>query len=221
MARNYPKERYDRMRALGLCHRKGPKGNWAWVDPANPVWPDPKPKPKQPNPTSLVFVPEYNVYVLKKAPFTIYRKAKDELYIPLRFRVTKGGGAECYIATSTGIPCFERARAIALALIGPRPAGAFQLRFRDGNKLNCNPANLFWYIRDPSTAEKYYAEFRQRNVFLQYGKKGTPGAGQRWTRREIAEKLKNLKPQFRVWKPEYAPVPPSGRHHNYPRKKKD
>ena len=217
MDRNYQKERYDRMKALGLRHRKGPNGHWAWVDPMNPVWPEPAPKPKQPNPTALIYVPAYNVFVLKKTPFTIYRKAKDGCYIPLRFRVDKYG-AEHYAASAVGVPHFERAIAIALALIGPRPANAFQIRFRDGNKLNCNPKNLYWHVRDPDAAAKYYAEFRRRNVFLQYGKAGTPGAGQRWTQRSIAERLMKLKPEFREWRPEYAPIPPTGVYH--PRRKK-
>lgn len=215
---SYQQERYRRMKALGLCHRKGPNGHWEWVDPANPVWHDPKPKPKQPNADSLIPVPEYSVFVLKKAPYTVYRRDKNGLYVPIRFRAGKNE-AEYYPATAAGIPYFERATVIALALIGPRPDGSFQLRFKDGNKLNCNPRNLYWYVRDPDAANKQYAAFRERNCFVQYGKTGLPGSGQRWTRREIAEKLMKIKPEFRIWKPEYAPVPPTGIHR--PRKKKD
>lgn len=152
-----------------------------------------------PDLNELIAVPAYHVWVLKTAPYTVYREGRGGALVPVTWVLRDGRykhrGTRC---------CLYRSVVIATAF-HKKPVEAHQVRHRDGDRANDDPSNLFWYIRDP---EAYWTaqgkEFRSKNVFLLFGSL-TEGGRQYWCQRDKVAHLINLKPNERgPFKPEYA-----------------
>lgn len=96
-------------------------------------------------------------------------------------------------------------RVVATTLI-PEVPGKPYVGYRDGNKENTSPSNLFWTdiseLRSPckrTPAKEYQREtYRKYFAFVLFS-----DGIQRWCDKGVAEELLRLKPEERHFKPEY------------------
>lgn len=152
-----------------------------------------------PDLNELIAVPSYHVWVLKTAPYTVYRAGRGGELVPVIWRLR--GGRYTYAGSRHHL---FRSVVIAAAF-HKKPAGIHRVRHKDGDVTNDHPDNLYWHVRNPAaywTAQG--KEFRSKNVFLLFGSLAD-GGRQHWCQRSKVAHLIDLKPNERgPFKEEYA-----------------